>query len=215
VVEFAVAKEKEYSPWFYREGRIVEVTSRIVNNIKQENDYFRGHELGRDLRGVVFGDPKWGEKMKGQRIEGEMVEDKYLLRRLYTPHKSNLPSSVPKGTGIDLEFRNYRGIEYELTPGENPGDYEKIPHISLAWPYRQMMPNLYLLFDNNEKLPIRKRDNASLIDPIWPVFLPDQLIPLKAGGRQFEHISDHPMHSPDHTDRPFMTIYYEQRVERL
>ena len=215
VVEFTVAKEKEYSPWFYKEGRIVEVTPGIVNNIKKENDYLRGHELGKNLKDIVFEDPKWGDKIKGQRIDGKMVEDEYLLRRLYTPHKSDILSSVPKRKGIDLEFRNYDGIEYELTPGENPGDYKKIPHVSLAWPYHRMTPHLCLLFDNKEKLPIRQRDHNELIDPVWAVYLRDQLIPLKAGGRQFEHISSHPLYSPDHTDRPFMTIYYEQRVERL
>lgn len=213
VVDFSAARDKPSDPWSYKEGKITMVISDIVNNIKEENDYIRRSNLAKDIKGVVYANPNWEQALNGLSIKGTLVDDPDV-KRLYQPSRSVYPpSSVPKNT--DKQFRwigSGDDVAYELSKGQSAGGFENIPHFQLNWPAGMMMPLMYAQFkDGTGPMEVGGKDGMS----IWAEHLSSQWIPLKEGSRQFEFISTHPLHNPEHTTQPFMTIYYEQSVEKL
>ena len=216
VIEFTVTKQALDDPWDKEvKGKIVSVTpQKPVNKIKAQNDRYRfGSTLGRDLKDIVFADEHWGDKLQGLPINGKVVDDPYLLHRLYQEPKSAIVSTAPKLTDLQLRWIS-RGDEYGCYSSQNAADREKVPHVRLTWPSTRFMPEIYLMFDNRTNLIPRSRDHAEWGGTdgtsLWGEFLSDQLVPLKNGSRQFEHPHTRPYNIPD-----FMVIYFEQRVEQL
>jgi len=106
---------------------------------------------------------------------------------------------------------DYHGFHYDMRPGRNVDEYQRVLHIKMKLPSFQACEAIV-----RDK--VTSDHVLSMADAQFHHYLNDleHLIPLKDGEKfVFNHVSDTFVHRPKYRDMPFFFVTYEYSVKRM